>query len=226
MPDESGPDQINFVRADAVTKRYGRLAPALVDITFSVPRGSIVTLAGSNGSGKSTLLRCIAGLAKHAGAIDVCGRRVGGSVADSVAARRALGYLPQAVTLPQNATIDEAIAFFAQLRSADRSELALPDGFLRSGATRIGTLSGGQRQRLAIAIALLGRPEVLLLDEPVANLDEDGRATVWEVLRDLRAAGTTALIASPSPRDLAGIGDRVIVLRDGRIVDDRSEVPA
>lgn len=210
------------VRATSVSKRYGRLAPALDDVTFSVPRGSIVTLAGSNGSGKSTLLRCIAGLAKHTGAIEVCGHRVNGSVAS----RRAFGYLPQAVTLPQNATMDEAIAFFARLRGADPGDLALPDGFLRDGAIRIGTLSGGQKQRLAIAIALLGRPELLLLDEPVANLDEDGRATVWEVLRDLRERGTTALIASPSPRDLAGIGDRAIVLRDGRIVDDRQEVHA
>ncbi len=212
MPDEDA------VCAVAVTKRYGRLAPVLADITFSVPRGSIVTLAGSNGSGKSTLLRCIAGLAKHTGTIQVCGHRVDGSVAS----RLPVGYLPQAVTLPQHATIDEALTFFARLRGTNR-RVPLPDGFLRDGGTRIGTLSGGQKQRLALSIALLGSPELLLLDEPVANLDSDGRCAVWETLSDLREHGTTAIIASPSPADLSGIGDDTITLRDGRILEDRRE---
>lgn len=210
------------VRAAGVTKRYGRLPPALVDITLSVQRGSIVTLAGSNGSGKSTLLRCIAGLAKHTGTIEVCGHPVDGSVAS----RRPLGYLPQAVTLPQHATVDEAITFFARLRGAGRDGVPLPDGFLCDGGTRVGTMSGGQKQRLAITIALLGHPEVLLLDEPVANLDADGRAAVWQGLLELREQGTTVLIASPSPTDLAGIGDCTIIMRDGRIVDSRQEVHA
>ena len=71
---------------------------------------------------------------------------------------------------------------------------------------------------------MLGAPRLLLLDEPVANLDEEGRAAVWQALLDLRAQGTTALIASPSPKDLAGFVDRTVVLRDGKIVDDREEV--
>lgn len=208
------------VRATGVGKRYGRLAPTLVDINFSVPPGSIVTLAGSNGSGKSTLLRCIAGLAKYTGSIEVCGHRVNGTV-DS---RRPLGYLPQVVTLPQHATVAESIAFFADLRGADPMDLPFPDGFLCDAQTRVGTMSGGQKQRLALAVALLGAPRLLLLDEPVANLDEEGRAAVWQALLDLRAQGTTALIASPSPKDLAGFVDRTVVLRDGKIVDDREEV--
>ena len=207
------------VRAVGVGKRYGRLEPVLDQIGFEARRGSIVTLAGSNGSGKSTLLRCIAGLASFTGSLEVCGHPVDGGIGS----RRSLGYLPQSVTLPHNATIDEALTFFAQLRGADPTQLALPDGFLRAGGTRIGILSGGQKQRVAIAIALLGNPAVLLLDEPVANLDEEGRAAFWDVLRERRADGTTALIASPSPSDLAGLGDRVIVLRDGRIVQDSGD---
>ena len=88
----------------------------------------------------------------------------------------------------------------------------------------VGTLSGGQRQRLAMAIALLGKPSLLLLDEPVSNLDESGREAVWTMLRELKATGATALIASPSPADLAGIGDRTVVLHDGQVVDDRGRV--
>lgn len=196
-------------------KSYGD-AVVLDDVSFAVQRGSIVTLAGSNGSGKSTLLRCIAGLASYRGSITVGGVPANGSDAH----RRALGYLPQAVAMAPNATVGEAIEFFAKLRGADLRRLPLPKGFLRAGSTRIGTLSGGQKQRVAIAVALLGDPPLLLLDEPVANLDEDGRADFWEVLRKLREGGTTALIASPSPSDLAGIGDGALVLKGGRLVQD------
>lgn len=204
------------VRACAVSKRFGSSPPVLDDVSLSVQAGSITTLAGSNGSGKSTLLRCIAGLTRFAGTIEVCGRPVDGSIPS----RRSIGYLPQSVTLPHHATIDEALALFARLRGLDPATMPMPDGFLRHGDTRVGTLSGGQKQRVALAISMLGRPEVLLLDEPVANLDEDGRATFWKVLRELSADGTSALIASPSPADLAGVGDRFIVLREGRIVED------
>ena len=202
------------VRVSGVSKRYGaHRPPVLDDVTFAVPRGTVVTLAGSNGSGKSTLLRCIAGLARHTGSIEVCGR----PARRDARSRHSFGYLPQAMALPGHTTIAEAISFFAELRGADPGALALPDGFLREDDARIGALSGGQKQRVAIAVALLGSPSVLLLDEPVANLDEDGRAAFWEVLRNLREQGTTALIASPSPADLAGVGDEVVVLRDGRV---------
>lgn len=203
------------VQVTGVSKRYDGHPPVLDDVSLSVAPGTIVTLAGSNGSGKSTLLRCVAGLARHTGTIEVCGRPVGAGAR----ARRSFGYLPQATMLPPHATVAETLYFFGALRGADPAELTLPDDFLRTGDTRIATLSGGQRQRVAIAVALLGSPPVLLLDEPVANLDEDGRATFWDVLRGLRDDGTTALIASPSPADLAGIGDEVVVLREGRMIE-------
>ncbi len=210
------------VRVTNVTKRYGRRAPTLSDIDLVVEPGEIVTLAGSNGSGKSTLLRCVAGLARFEGGIEVCGHAV---PADGEY-RRHVGYLPQAVTLPPHSTVDEALSFFAALRGGGINEVSLPEGFLPARANPIGILSGGQRQRLALAIALLGNPEVLLLDEPVSNLDSTGRESVWEVLRELKQAGTTVLIASPSPVDLAGLGDRTIRLVDGRIIDEHAEVPA
>lgn len=202
-----------------VSKRYGRNAPTLVDLDLEVEPATIVTLAGSNGSGKSTLLRCIGGLARFTGSIDVCGVPV-----DSKGAfRRLVGYLPQSVMLPPHATVAEAIRFFARLRGADLSELPVDPEFLPPFGARIGTLSGGQRQRVALTIALLGEPEVILLDEPVANLDSGGREAVWELLIALRETGTTTLIASPSPIDLAGIGDRTVLLDEGRIIDDRKQ---
>lgn len=208
------------VRVTNVSKRYGRRAPTLLDINLAVEPGTIVTLAGSNGSGKSTLLRCIAGLARFTGVIELCGHDVcvGGGF------RGEVGYLPQSVAFPPQSTVDETLAFFAQLRGTGDVALPLPDGFLPTRTALVGTLSGGQRQRLAMAVALLGNPAVLLLDEPVSNLDETGRESVWTMLRELKATGTTALIASPSPADLAGIGDRTVVLHEGTIVDDSEQV--
>lgn len=207
------------VSVAGVTKRYGRNAPTLVDVDLDVEGGSIVALAGSNGSGKSTLLRCIAGLARFTGSITVCDKPVDSS-GDF---RRSIGYLPQSVMLPPHATVAEAIRFFARLRGADTSVLPVPEEFLPWFGAKIGTLSGGQRQRVAFAIALLGDPRVILLDEPVANLDAGGRDAVWVMLRELRDSGVTSLIASPSPIDLAGIGDRTVLLDEGRIIEDRIE---
>ncbi len=211
---------VSAVSVNNVSKRYGRNAPTLVDLDLKVDSGTIVALAGSNGSGKSTLLRCIAGLAQFTGSISVCGTPV-----DSKGAfRRLVGYLPQSVMLPPHATVAEAIKFFARLRGADVSVLPVDPEFLPPFGARIGTLSGGQRQRVALTIALLGAPEVILLDEPVANLDSGGREAVWELLSKLRETGTTILIASPSPIDLAGIGDRTVLLDEGRVIEDRVEV--
>jgi ABC-2 type transport system ATP-binding protein len=128
--------------------------------------------------------------------------------------------MPQSVQLPENVTVGEVVAFFARLRGADPEPVDLPEGFLPAAERPIGILSGGQRQRVALAVALLGRPRLLLLDEPVANLDELGREGFWQTLRELSAEGTAALIASPMPSDLAGIADRAIVLDEGRIVFD------
>lgn len=211
--------EISAVSVKNVSKRYGRNAPTLINLDLEIEPGTIVTLAGSNGSGKSTLLRCMAGLARFTGSIKVCGKPVD----NRGAFRRLIGYLPQAVSLPPHATVAEAIRFFARLRGADVSVLPVDPEFLPPFGARIGTLSGGQRQRVALTIALLGAPEVILLDEPVANLDLGGREAVWDLLRQLRDDGTTVIIASPSPIDLAGIGDRTVLLDEGSIIDDRME---
>ena len=188
------------------------------EVSFSVPAGQIMALGGPNGSGKSTVLKCVAGLVRHEGAV-----LVDGDLVDRAPASRAMmGYLPQVVGMPEHATIAEMIQLFADLRGADPSTIPLPAGFLRDPSTDIGTLSGGQRHRVALAIALLGDPSVLLLDEPVASLDEAGRATFWDVLRHLRdERGVTAIVSSPAPGELRGLADRGVGMEDGRITDDQ-----
>ena len=189
------------------------------DVSFRVPAGQIVALGGPNGSGKSTILKCIAGLVRFEGAVSIDDR-----VVDHTPASRAtIGYLPQTIGMPEHATIAEMIQLFADLRGADPSSIGLPEGFLRDPSTEIGTLSGGQRHRVALAIALLGEPSLLLLDEPIANLDEAGRVAFWGVLRGLRdERGVSAVVSSPAPGELRGIADRGISLEDGRISDDEA----
>jgi ABC-type multidrug transport system ATPase subunit len=184
-------------------------------VSLAVPPATIVALGGPNGSGKSTLLRCVAGLARYDGEARIDGRLVDGAPASRVP----IGYLPQAVALPPRATVGEVLALFAQLRGADPDSSGLPDGFIREAGARIGELSGGQRHRVGLAVALLGDPSLLLLDEPVAALDEEGREAFWGTLRRLRdERGVSAVVSSPSPSDLRGLADRGVYLAEGSLV--------
>lgn len=184
-------------------------------VSLDVPAGQIVALGGPNGSGKSTLLKCLAGLLRFEGVASVDGRPTD----DSPSVRESIGYLPQVVGMPEHATVGEMLDLFASLRGVDRSSIPLPEGFVRPDDVKVGVLSGGQRHRVALAIALMGSPSLLLLDEPVANLDEEGRETFWSVLRRLREeSGVSAIVSSPAPSELRRVADRGIYMEDGRIV--------
>ncbi len=190
----------------------------LEGVTISVAPGEIVAVSGGNGAGKSTLLRCLTGLLPFEGRARVAGLPVDGRPA----VRRLIGYVPQAVQLPEHATVAEVLGFFARLRGVAPRVRELPEGFLPAPERPIGVCSGGQRQRVALAVALLGEPRLLLLDEPVANLDEPGREAFWEALRSRVRAGAAALVATPTPADLIGVAGRAVVLADGRVVHDGS----
>jgi ABC-type multidrug transport system ATPase subunit len=203
-----------FLEVSGLTKVY-RGGWGLHDVSLTLPRGVIAALGGPNGSGKSTLLRCLAGLARHTGRSTLEGEPLG----DDPRTRRRVGFLPQTVTFPERATIGEILDLFARLRGADPASVPLPAGFVRPDDDVIGELSGGQRHRVALAVALLGSPRLLLLDEPIASLDEDGRAIFWEVLTTLRDRDSvTSIVSSPSPSELRGVADVGLFLDDGRLV--------
>lgn len=203
-----------LLSVEHLNKAY-RSGWGLHDINLELPSGVIAALGGPNGSGKSTLLRCLAGLSRYEGAVRIGGRLVDGDPAS----REDIGYLAQTVAMPEQATIGEVIDLFAQLRGVDRNTIPLPEGYVREDHQRIEILSGGQRHRVALAVALLGTPSLLLLDEPVANLDEQGRATFWRVLRRLRdERGVTAIVSSPSPSELRGLVDMALYMDDGSLV--------
>jgi ABC-type multidrug transport system ATPase subunit len=195
-----------------VTKRFGSTL-VLDGVDLTVLPGQALLLAGCNGSGKTTLLRCIAGLARYAGRVRLDGEPCG----RSVRSRRRFGYLPQTPGLPPWATGLELLETFGRLRGTRSLPEAVPQGFLPPLTRPVATLSGGQRQRIAIAITLLGDPGLLLMDEPAANLDEEGRRGLAELVEAVRARGTSVVIASPSPGDLGAVPDRTVHLTDGRI---------
>lgn len=203
-----------FLEIAGLTKVY-RGGWGLHDVSLTLPAGVIAALGGPNGSGKSTLLRCLAGLARH----DGVARLEGVTLDGDPAARTRVGFLAQTVTLPEHSTIGEVLDLFARLRGADPRRLPLPPGFVRGDDDVIGELSGGQRHRVALAVALLGSPRLLLLDEPIANLDEEGREAFWDVLATLRDRdGVTSIVSSPSPSELRDVADVGLFLDDGRLV--------
>ncbi|MBK5224168.1 MAG: ABC transporter ATP-binding protein [Acidimicrobiia bacterium] len=208
------PDHAPILEARCLTKSFGR-RPGLVGVSLTVDRSSVVAVTGGNGAGKSTLLRCLAGIARCRGDVLLGGRPV-----DDAAARRSFSYLPQYVELPATSSVAEVLYLFARLRRVPPESHPLPPGFLPAPDAVIATLSGGQRRRVAIAAALVGTPALLLLDEPDASLDEEGRLGLWDTLGALRDAGTTVLIATPASSDLGGLADRLVVLDDGKVVHD------
>lgn len=220
-------EDAKLLEIHGVTKAFGEHR-VLDDVSVELKKGDIALLVGANGSGKSTLLRCVAGLTSFEGTV-----RVLGGAPRTAVRRGQIGYLPQLVALPQSVTVAEVIAFFARLRKVRvrgpeelATALPLPDGFLPSLELPIGSLSGGMRRRVALGVALLGSPPLVLLDEPAASLDEEHSASLWETLQALRAAGGTALIAMPLlvtsllRHDLASVADRAVLLEQGRVVHD------
>lgn len=198
-----------LLSVSGLSKAYGPKV-VLDGLDLALEAGQLTLVTGHNGSGKTTLLRCLAGLAGYEGEVLIAG--------DPVAQKRAmLGYLPQTVGLPHWATVGEVLDLFSRLRGVDREDTTLPDGFVPGAEAQVRTLSGGQVQRVALAVALLGSPPVLLLDEPAANLDEEGRATLWQVLGDLMEGGSAVLIAAPSGPDTGPLADKVVVLSEGRL---------
>lgn len=198
-----------------LAKSYGS-QPLIRNATFSVKPGEIVCLTGDNGAGKSTLLKCLVGLCRYEGTATLDGATLRG---DAETLRRT-GYVPQTPTLVDTASIGETLALFSSLRGILFDPRLIPDGFLPPLESRIAHLSGGQRQRVAITIALLGSPRLLLLDEPTANLDDAGRASVTSLIREAAESGSAVVIVSPAAIDLVPLVNRILTLSDGLVVEN------
>jgi ABC-2 type transport system ATP-binding protein len=214
-----------------LSKTYaaGKAQPvqALDDLSLAVSQGCLYGLLGPNGAGKTTTLRIVCTLlAPDAGEVRVAGID---ALSQPRAVRRLLGYVAQEVAIDKILTGRELLALQADLyhlgasdRDARIVELIELLDMAEWIDRRCGTYSGGMRRRLDLAAGLLHRPRVLLLDEPTVGLDIESRATIWQVLRQLRDQGTTVLLSSHYLEEVDALADRLAIVDMGRVIAEGS----
>ncbi len=199
--------------------RGGRKGVVIIDgMDLEVPAGQLVGLLGPSGSGKTTLMRAVVGgQANVTGTLDVLGLPAG-----DAALRHRVGYVTQAPSVYGDLTITENLRYFARLIGAPEDDVArvLAEVDLAAIADRrVSVLSGGERSRVSLAAALLGRPELLVLDEPTVGLDPVLRRDLWMLFRGLAERGTSLLVSS-HVMDEATRCDRLVLMRQGRVLAD------
>jgi ABC-2 type transport system ATP-binding protein len=187
-------------------------------ISCDIPAGSVTGLLGPSGSGKTTLIRAVVGVqVVKSGTVTVLGRPAG-----SAELRRVVGYQTQAPSVYADLSVRENARYFATLYglSAADADRAVRDVGLADAAHQlVGNLSGGQRSRASLACAMIGRPGLLVLDEPTVGQDPVLRADLWGRFHALADEGTTLLVSS-HVMDEAGRCDRLLLIREGRLIGD------
>lgn len=217
---------MSVVRLNAVVALLGRF-PALAGVDLDIPAGEVVLIQGPNGAGKSTLLRLCAGLLRlESGRAEVLGYDLGTSRAS---VRRRVGLLGHDTALYDELTVKENLEFWAAASRVDRR--AVDPALERMGVSgrlhdvAVSKLSAGQRRRVALAGVVVRRPELWLLDEPHAGLDQSGRDLVDGLVVDAAAAGATVLMASHELDRTVDLASRTVVIAGGMVVADRVADP-
>lgn len=201
------------MRASDIVKRFGE-REALRGVSFEASAGELVAIIGPNGAGKTTLLSILAGIA----------RPDGGEVATP---NGEVGWVPQQAALYRRLTVEENLLLFARLEGhgdphASTAEMLELTGLAERRGEIVARLSGGNQQRINIAIGLLSRPAVLLLDEPSVGLDPRQRARLWEFVSGLAGGGTTVIFSTHDIQEAERYGRRLLVLADGEALFDGS----
>jgi ABC-2 type transport system ATP-binding protein len=210
---------VTVIEVEHLVKRFGGFT-AVDDVSFGVPAGQVAAVLGPNGAGKTTTIEILEGfLAPSGGTVRVLGAdpRHGGR-----AWRARIGLVLQSTSLDMQLTVAEALGLYAGLFPRPMAAAAVLDliGLHSDSATRIGALSGGQRRRVDLGLGIIGRPEILFLDEPTTGLDPEARRELWAVIQSLVAEGTTVLLTTHYIEEAQRLADRVIVLAEGRVVAD------
>jgi ABC-2 type transport system ATP-binding protein len=199
------------VLARGIVKRFGS-REALRGVSFEAKAGELVAIIGPNGAGKTTLLSILAGIAKpDEGAVDAAGG--------------AVGWVPQQAALYRRLTVEENLLLFARLEGHEdprgsAEEMLELTGLRERRGEIVARLSGGNQQRINIAIGLLSRPAVLLLDEPSVGLDPRQRSRLWEFVSALAGSGTTVIFSTHDIQEAERYGGRLLVLADGESLFD------
>jgi ABC-2 type transport system ATP-binding protein len=201
------------VRAEGLVKHYGE-REALRGVSFATEPGELVAVIGPNGAGKTTLLSILAGILDPDGG-------------ELIVDRGAVGWVPQQAALYRRLTVEENLLLFARLEKhsdpgASVEEMLELSGLGERRGEIVARLSGGNQQRINIAIGLLSRPSVLLLDEPSVGLDPRQRARLWEFVGGLAGRGTTVIFSTHDIQEAERYGGRLLVLADGEALFDGS----
>ncbi|MFF3000491.1 ABC transporter ATP-binding protein [Streptomyces sp. NPDC057950] len=207
---------MSVIEVSALRKSYGG-RPVVDGVSFAVEEGEIFGILGPNGAGKTTTVECVEGLRiPDAGRVRVAGLD---PVADHEAVSRVLGAQLQESELQAKLTVREALELYAAFypRPADWRPLAERLGLTERLGTRFGKLSGGQKQRLFIALALVGDPRVVVLDELTTGLDPRARRDTWDLIEDVRARGVTVLLVTHFMEEAERLCDRIAVVDRGRV---------
>lgn len=207
-----------IIKIEGLRKSFG-MHQVLNGVDLSLPRGELLVLLGPNGSGKSTLFRSLLGLIDYDGEISVDGKS---PVRSGKAVRAEIGYMPQQSGLHSDLTVEETLGFYSMIRKVD-PEIAfkLLDKVALGQARhlRVGELSGGMRQRLGYVVAAFSSPKILILDEPIANLDRDSQALILSHLLELHEQKCTIILSTHLQHDLLEFADRSVVMEEGRLWD-------
>ncbi|MFG2481829.1 MULTISPECIES: daunorubicin resistance protein DrrA family ABC transporter ATP-binding protein [Streptomyces] len=209
------------IHATGLTKSYGDLR-VLDGIDLAVPRGSVLALLGPNGAGKTTTVRILATLtAADSGTVRIAGRD---TVTERSRVRELIALTGQFAAVDELQTGTETLRMMGRLAGLSpraartrADELLARFGLAEAAGRTAKTYSGGMRRRLDLAASLVSRPEVIFLDEPTTGLDPRSRQDLWELVRELRADGTTVLLTTQYLEEADQLADRVAVLADGRI---------
>ncbi|WP_125773337.1 ABC transporter ATP-binding protein [Antribacter gilvus] len=199
-----------------VRKEYAGV-DALAGLDLRVEQGEIVAMLGPNGAGKTTTFELLLGLVRPTGGtVEVLGRRPGGGV------RARVGAMLQSAGLPEQVTVRELVRLVGRSypRALDADDVLERTALSQRAARTVTTLSGGERQRLLLAMALVGAPELLLLDEPTAAMDVVSRRAFWEQARASVEEGATILFATHDLAEASAVADRILVIAGGRLVAD------
>lgn len=205
------------VEARDVVVRYGAVT-AVDGVSLTVPGGQVLALLGNNGAGKTSLFEVFEGFRRpDAGLVRLLG---GDPVDDHDALMPRIGIMPQSGGVYPWATAGEILELFAGFAASPLDTGMLVDrlGLRRVRRTRWRRLSGGEQQRLSLAVALVGRPEVLFLDEPTAGMDTVARHTTWQLIEELRGDGVSVLLTTHLLDEAERLADQVVIMRAGRVV--------
>jgi ABC-2 type transport system ATP-binding protein len=217
LPSTAALDQVVTVRG--LRKSYGGRV-VVDDLSLDVHAGEVLGLIGANGAGKTTTVECLQGLRRpDAGSIRVLGLD---PVRDAERLRPQIGSQLQSSGLPDRMRVHEAVRLFSGPRSdpAHTEELLVRFGLGHRRRHAFATMSGGERQRLFLVLALLERPRLVILDELTQGLDPAARREVWTAVTQLRDVGTTVLLVTHELAEAEALCDRVVALRDGRVLDE------